>query len=663
MPIFARIRLYEYMETGADAGTNLDGETRDVEVVGTTAHGTPDINDPTTWIVHQYNHAETPVEGETTPIHNSIKWQMGGSTVYMPTFNMDKDSLKADINGTFEGPDGLTPDEEGDAGDKYDDYVSYTPGATEVGTEIYDADEDPLDNNGTMEVPDQTHTAKATLSAKVMSMAEWQGLGSPVGNFWVYDTDGWAYWASAIQPSTATGLLLNGLNFVGATSGDWYYAIYVEAQLATAFDWGDEDTGDGFYKDSFTEDGKTVLENAANVVVGADGKQYINCGNNTYKEILPDEPYLSDLICAGMDTTIGNEDDRTDITVLEPADETYGSLFLGPNSNDCYQAVGPDGLLGTADDVLVVGSEGGLDGEITAAQYVVTITVDDEDAGESITLIPGAKQQLGAKITVNGHLVDDQTVVWSIASDNSKTGSKIGSDGLLSLSNYKQEIVVQATYKYNSAASNTLTVSVPKYGYGDIDSVSPGSTTTVSIDGYDWYVLVKDDVNSDSNDDALILSKEPLFSMNGGSPNGSWLGSGMRAGMIAWLEEQETLKAHCIPVTLYSLTKSMNKWDETEDEIFVLTEADMFGTTGGAPTEDTRNYTYVSDGKGQVLVSNPEMRKVEKFEYILRNFYQPLYGAQVQIDGELRTYFPSSFDWGSVYVRPALWVTIPKSAH
>lgn len=72
------------------------------------------------------------------------------------------------------------------------------------------------------------------------------------------------------------------------------------------------------------------------------------------------------------------------------------------------------------------------------------------------------------------------------------------------------------------------------------------------------------------------------------------------------------LKAHCIPVTLYSLTKSMNKWDETEDEIFVLTEADMFGTTGGTPTEDTRNYTYVSDGKCQVLVSNPEMRKAEK---------------------------------------------------
>ena len=131
---------------------------------------------------------------------------------------------------------------------------------------------------------------------------------------------------------------------------------------------------------------------------------------------------------------------------------------------------------------------------------------------------------------------------------------------------------------------------------------------------------------------------------------------------MATLLTTSLLKAHCIPVTLYSLTQSMNKWDETEGEIFVLTEADMFGTTGGTPTEDTRNYTYVSDGKGQVLVSSPEMRKAEKNEYILRSFYQPMYGAQVELDGELRTYFPSGFDWGSVFVRPALWVTIPKSA-
>lgn len=32
-----------------------------------------------------------------------------------------------------------------------------------------------------------------------------------MGDFWVWDDDGWAYWANAIQPDTATGLLLDGI--------------------------------------------------------------------------------------------------------------------------------------------------------------------------------------------------------------------------------------------------------------------------------------------------------------------------------------------------------------------------------------------------------------------------------------------------------------------
>ena len=39
----------------------------------------------------------------------------------MPTFDKNKDSLAADINGTFAGPDG-DPDTDND---RYDDYVEY----------------------------------------------------------------------------------------------------------------------------------------------------------------------------------------------------------------------------------------------------------------------------------------------------------------------------------------------------------------------------------------------------------------------------------------------------------------------------------------------------------------------------------------------------------
>ena len=49
-------------------------------------------------------------------------WDMdGGQTVYMPTFNKNKDSLAADINGTYEG---TNPGDE----THYDDYKTYTVG-------------------------------------------------------------------------------------------------------------------------------------------------------------------------------------------------------------------------------------------------------------------------------------------------------------------------------------------------------------------------------------------------------------------------------------------------------------------------------------------------------------------------------------------------------
>ena len=38
------------------------------------------------------------------------------------------------------------------------------------------------------------------------------------GDFWVWDDDGWAYWANAIQPDTATGLLLDGIELINPPS-------------------------------------------------------------------------------------------------------------------------------------------------------------------------------------------------------------------------------------------------------------------------------------------------------------------------------------------------------------------------------------------------------------------------------------------------------------
>ena len=77
----------------------------------------------------------------------------------------------------------------------------------------------------------ETHTAKTTLNATVMTMQEWIDAGAKPGPYWVYDTDGWAYWAEAIEPDTSTGLLLDGLTQLSVPDDDWYYGINVVASL------------------------------------------------------------------------------------------------------------------------------------------------------------------------------------------------------------------------------------------------------------------------------------------------------------------------------------------------------------------------------------------------------------------------------------------------
>ena len=162
---------------------------------------------------------------------------MGGQTVYMPTFNKNKDSLAADINGTYEGT------AKGDD-THYDDYHAYRPGEQKTEDAIYDNDDNTIDEGNSAVNPDnitaveEQHTAKTTLNATVMTMQEWIDAGAKPGPYWVYDTDGWAYWAQAIEPDTSTGLLLNGLNQLSVPDDDWYYAINVVGQFASLGDWG-----------------------------------------------------------------------------------------------------------------------------------------------------------------------------------------------------------------------------------------------------------------------------------------------------------------------------------------------------------------------------------------------------------------------------------------
>ena len=231
--IFARVKLSEYMEIGAGAGL-LSGDSGYADKTAASLVTGADINDDSTWTVH--------IPGATEVFHNYYTWKLGNNTasVFMPTFNLNKDSLAVDTNGTFEGPDGnrLT------ASDRYADYIKWVAGETKTADEVYDAD-DNADDEGDAAVEgvnintvaDQTHTAKATGTATVLTMAEWVAAGSPIGSYWVYDTDGWAYWAQPIKPGAATGLLLDEVKLTNKPDDDYYYAINATAQFCTETDW------------------------------------------------------------------------------------------------------------------------------------------------------------------------------------------------------------------------------------------------------------------------------------------------------------------------------------------------------------------------------------------------------------------------------------------
>ncbi len=300
--IYARIKLTEYMEVGPDAGKNRDAENRNVKVIYPEGQVKPDIEKPETWITYIPNKNDP---SHTKSVNDTVytnywDWQLGRTEelpYYMPTFNMNKDSLQADINGTYEGT------VEGDIV-HYDNYVVYGPNdvASKEGTEIYDWDtdtrdedggilagqydnggvttneNDPIDDADVYHKENQTHTAKQiSTGSTVITMAQWLELlkdedeNNDTGAFWVYDEDGWAYWAQPIKPESTTGLLLDSIEQIRVPDDNWYYGINVVGQFVTASDISAfKNENDGFSDNAKELMGKVAGMNNELVLSGPD---------------------------------------------------------------------------------------------------------------------------------------------------------------------------------------------------------------------------------------------------------------------------------------------------------------------------------------------------------------------------------------------------------
>ena len=532
IPIFARIQLREYMETGKDAGINKDDPNRDA----TTVLAGTDINDISAWTVH------TPGDSHASFHSEYWKWTLGGETVFMPTFNKNKDSLAADINGTFAGPDGDPATDN----DRYGDYVNYTLGEQKTGSAVYDADADEEDEGEAavegvdIETREETHAAKATQNATVLSMAEWKAQGAPRGKYWVYDTDGWAYWAEAIQPGEATGMLLDGIELQKNLT-DWYYAIKVTAQFATADDLGSKTDSDGFFQEGMTDDALLLLSGIS-----------------------------------------GN-----------PA---------------------------------------------------VTVRADgDAKIGKTV--------QFHAVVGAFGEEAADQSVTWAVSGSTS-ADTVIDTNGLLTVGadeTIDGTLTITATATGGAPYTGQIGTMQVKVGQMTLDTIIPGSTDTVTIDGIEWYCLVKDDGK------ALIWAKEPIEERIFGS-NNVWQTSTLRTYLNGdWLESTTVLKEKAVETDITTRSQiNATDWITTSDKVFLLSEADLFGTFDRTTTTDTRDYTYGNS----IIVPDENMRKFTGGSYVwLRS---PSYAvgrvAYVTTSGALVSNY--SIVMGALGVRPALWVSL-----
>lgn len=748
-PIFVRVRLSEYLESGIDAGINRSDPSRDATSLDPNAT----IDNKASWSIHVPNSTNLAQCTGAYPFHDYWTWQLGGSTVYMPTFNKNNESLDADINGTWDYVDS--------SGNNvpYGDYQTYAVGDSVTADAQYSKNSSvgTLDPTGTYKVANETHTAKETQTATVMTMQQWLASGAVPGKYWIWDEDGWAYWGEALQPEEATGCLLTGIQATSNASENTYYAIDVVGEFASAYEWGtagsgDNGTGDGatgFYENGLTTDGKYLLDRIAGVVSDNDGNQYVSCGHNTYKQILSNGT-LGSLICAGEDQKIGTADDKTNVVELEDDLEidgvNYGSVFVGPGSNNTYWAMGSDNLLGTGDDIkiwyvgtgtfpgnpiqdsnfsfvgadeiVITGTPDGMEVEPTQtlnlsasvklngvpisnqdvvwslsgsknstidsatgelkvsekemAGTVLTVTVKSDEDGKnavktvkltvvgpdevSITsggtevsgqqeLRMGQSQTFVATVKRDGREYSNNEVVWTITG-NTQAGTTI-SNGVLKIAENetnKTVLTITATSVNDDSILERFTVRVSFFG-----NITPGSTETVTIDGVDFYVLAK------NGDRTLIWAKDSVDTYDFGTTNVWDTTFEAYTKLVSWLDGTDILKSKAVQTTIYTRAtyNDYTKYNEMSCYVFLLSEADVFGTVNGKAVSSTtaspeKEYTYSS----KQLVESQEIRKgAGNFSWLRspRGSFNGL--AYIGSNGEVvNTYLASAA------LRPALWV-------
>lgn len=244
-PVYARIKLTEYMETGEGAGKYTVSGTDNTmspspenksKVLANAGLNGAVMIDRSTWAPYLPNGNLS--TGTKSDLRQYITWDLGDDNtdrkVYMPTFNENNENQESDTTG--KAIEELTWTMNGN----YDTTQNALPGTHDQWKlgEKHVSDLKKYDEKTAQEVVTIgiEHTAVSTVIPErggYVTMADWKLAGQPTGNFWVHDVDGWIYWASPIGANSATSLLLDKLD-ISFTNDDMYYAINVASNFATS---------------------------------------------------------------------------------------------------------------------------------------------------------------------------------------------------------------------------------------------------------------------------------------------------------------------------------------------------------------------------------------------------------------------------------------------
>ena len=195
------------------------------------------------------------------------------------------------------------------------------------------------------------------------------------------------------------------------------------------------------------------------------------------------------------------------------------------------------------------------------------------------------------------------------------------------------------SYSYTSASDSEIVA--------DIKNITAGSSSFVRIDGIPFCVIKKE------HNRAFLLMRgvDPTPVVFDRSSN-RWMNSSVRTYLNeTWLNSNTELKAVAQKTTIYTRRPdNSTEYDATEDTIFLLTEADIFGTANGQPA-NTQDYTT-----GTRLVIPDDLYRIGNYPWFLRS--PSGYDSYTTLCIDERGTLGKIYRGNTCLIRPACWVDL-----